>query len=184
MLIGLTGPAQSGKDTAAQHLRARHGFRQIAFADPLRAMLMAAFALTSADFEPGRKEEVLPEVGKSPRQLMQSLGTEWGRQLVHPDVWVRLAEDTILAECVTNGRSVVVSDVRMENEADMIRKRGGIVIHLHRAAARRVNPHSSERGIAVHGGDIEVFNNGRPEAMFEQLDAIVLAALESAEAQA
>ena len=180
MLIGLTGPAQSGKDTAAQHLRARHGFRQIAFADPLRAMLMAAFALTSADFEPGRKEEVLPEVGKSPRQLMQSLGTEWGRQLVHPDVWVRLAEDTILAECVTNGRSVVVSDVRMENEADMIRKRGGIVIHLHRIHA----PRGSERGIAVHGGDIEVFNNGRPEAMFEQLDAIVLAALESAEAQA
>lgn len=92
MLIGFTGRAQVGKDTAAAHLRAAHGFRQIAFADPLRAMLQTGFGLTAKDFEPGRKEELLPLIGKSPRQLMQSMGTEWGRTLVSPDVWVTLAE--------------------------------------------------------------------------------------------
>lgn len=66
MLIGFTGRAQVGKDTAAAHLRAAHGFRQIAFADPLRAMLQAGFGLTAKDFEPGRKEELLPLIGKSP----------------------------------------------------------------------------------------------------------------------
>ncbi|MDB0554334.1 deoxynucleotide monophosphate kinase [Ralstonia solanacearum] len=172
MLIGITGRAQVGKDTAAAHLRAAHGFRQIAFADPLRAMLQAGFGLTVKDFEPGRKEELLPLIGKSPRQLMQSMGTEWGRLLVSPDVWVTLAEGRIRAELFA-GHSVVVSDVRMENEADMIRRAGGVILHLHRAAAGRVAEHSSEHGIDFAHGDIEMFNNGRPADLLGQLDDYV-----------
>ncbi|MGT2507886.1 deoxynucleotide monophosphate kinase family protein [Cupriavidus basilensis] len=177
MLIGITGRAGTGKDTAAAHLRAKHAFRQIAFADPLRDMLVAGFGLEPADFQPGRKEEVHAHVGKSPRQLLQSLGTEWGRTLVAPDIWVRLAEARIRAQLVDGGRGVVVSDVRMENEADMIRKLGGTVIHLHRAGARRVAEHTSEHGIGFGHGDIEMFNNGSPLELFEQLDDLVMGAL-------
>lgn len=177
MLIGLAGPAGVGKDTAAAHLRAAHSFRQIAFADPIRAMLQAALPLEPKDFEHGRKEEILPEIGKSPRQLMQSLGTEWGRNLVHPEIWVRLAEDTVLAEHVTLGRSLVISDVRMENEAEMIRRHGGVIVHLRRKAAARVAAHSSETGIAVYSSDWTIHNDGRPEGLFSEIDQRVYAAL-------
>jgi hypothetical protein len=174
MLIGLAGNAGVGKDTAAGYLRAAHGFRQIAFADPIRAMLLAAFpTLEPKDFEHGRKEEILPEIGKSPRQLMQLLGTEWGRSLVHPEIWVRLAEDTVLAEHVTLGRALVISDVREENEAAMMRKHRGVVVHLHRKAATRVASHSTEAGIAVGPDDEVIHNDRRPEDLFAALDILI-----------
>lgn len=177
MLIGLAGKAGVGKDTAAAHLRAAHGFRQIAFADPIRAMLQAALALEPKDFEPGRKEQILPEIGKSPRQLMQSLGTEWGRNLVHPEIWVRLAEDKVVAEHISLGHALVISDVRLENEAQMIRHYGGTIVHLHRKAAAHVVAHSSEAGINVKPADWTIHNDGRPEDMFEELDRRVRHAL-------
>jgi dephospho-CoA kinase len=174
MLIGLAGNAGVGKDTAAGYLRAAHGFRQIAFADPIRAMLLAALpSLEPKDFEHGRKEEILPGLDKSPRQLMQSLGTEWGRTLVHPEIWVQLAQDTVLSEHVNLGRALVISDVRAENEAAMIRKYRGVVVHLHRKAAARVSAHSSEAGISVHPRDHVIHNDGRPEDLFEALDVLV-----------
>ena len=180
MLIGITGRAGTGKDTASALLRAKHAFRQIAFADPLRAMLKAGFDLADNDFLPGRKEELLPNIGKSPRQLMQLLGTEWGRQMVDANVWVTLAEARIRADLLA-GRFVVVSDVRMENEADMIRKLGGVVIHLHRAAARRVAEHSSERGIGFGPGDVEMLNIGLPIDLIDQLDDLMLRMLRTCE---
>ncbi len=173
MLIGLAGNAGVGKDTAAGYLRAAHGFRQIAFADPIRAMLLAALPLEPKDFEHGRKEEVLPEIEKSPRQLMQLLGTEWGRNLVHPEIWVQLAEDKVLAEHVTLGRALVISDVREENEAAMIRKHRGVIVHLRRKAAARVTVHSTEAGIGEHLRDWIIHNDGRPEDMFDMLDRLV-----------
>jgi hypothetical protein len=43
-------------------------------------------------FDRQLKETPLPVIGKSPREIMQTLGTEWGRRLVNPDLWVCLAE--------------------------------------------------------------------------------------------
>lgn len=45
MLIGITGPAFSGKGTIANHLCWTHGYTCEAFADPLRDGLFALFGL-------------------------------------------------------------------------------------------------------------------------------------------
>ena len=39
MIIGLTGYAQSGKDTVAQVLVDNYGFNRVSFADPIRKLL-------------------------------------------------------------------------------------------------------------------------------------------------
>lgn len=173
MLIGITGRAGTGKDTAATHLRCQHQFYQFAFADPLRAMLAAAFGLEAADFEPGKKEQLIPWIGKSPRQLLQTLGTEWGRNLVTPDIWVRVMEQRLIGAGATFGRNVVISDVRMENEAALIRRMGGTVLHLRRDAARPVSTHISEDGIAMHASDQTFINNGGLPDLFEFLDNLL-----------
>ena len=41
MILGFAGPAGAGKDTAAAHLVAHHGYERRAFADPMRAALYA-----------------------------------------------------------------------------------------------------------------------------------------------
>jgi hypothetical protein len=175
LLIGIAGVARSGKDTAAQHLVSHHGFQAYAFADPLRDGLMHILNLSPCDFDGAQKELPLPWLGRSPRQLMQSLGTEWGRNNVHPELWLLLAEQNLdlLARTHDETRGFVVSDVRFENEADFIRKRGGVVIHMERIAALTVNQHSSENGVVRAPGDIWLPNDGPFEELFTNLNHVV-----------
>lgn len=165
ILIGLAGPARSGKSTAADHLVRNHMLEQYAFADPLRSGLMEIFNLDPDDFEGAKKEQPLDWLGRSPRELMQSMGTEWARQMVHPDVWVKLAEQNLnyLQNSLSGVVGFVVSDVRFENEADLIRQRGGTIIHIARPNAPAVNPHASEAGIQVKQLDLIVRNTGDRE---------------------
>lgn len=175
LLIGLAGVARSGKDTAAQHLVNHHGFQSYAFADPLRDGLMHILNLSPCDFEGEQKERVLPWLGRSPRYLMQTLGTEWGRDKVHPELWLLLASQNLdlMARTHDTARGFVVSDLRFENEASFIRQRGGIVIHIQRTAAEAVAPHRSEGGIRGTEGDWFLPNDGTIEALQINLNEIV-----------
>lgn len=65
LLIGLTGPARTGKSTTAHHLVLEHGFECYAFADPLRDALMAIFQLSPESFEGAAKEEPIAWLGRS-----------------------------------------------------------------------------------------------------------------------
>jgi hypothetical protein len=176
LLIGLTGRARSGKSTAAEHLVGTYLLEHYAFADPLRDGLMAIFNLDPTDFEGDRKEQPLPWLERSPRQLMQSMGTEWARNTVHPDVWVKLAEQNLdyMTKALGAVLGFVVSDVRFENEADLIRRRGGTIVHISRADAQAVNPHVSEAGVAGTKDDLLMFNNGTIEEFLRSLDEVFL----------
>ncbi|CAH0154181.1 deoxynucleotide monophosphate kinase [Pseudomonas mediterranea] len=177
ILIGLAGLARSGKSTAADHLVRNHLLEHYAFADPLRSGLMEIFNLDPDDFEGTKKELPVDWLGRSPRELMQSMGTEWARQLVHPDVWVKIAEQNLnyLQNTLSSVVGFVVSDVRFENEAEFIRQRGGTILHIVRPDAPSVNPHVSEAGIQHQRGDITVYNSRSIESLRRQLDGCVIA---------
>ncbi|MNO00802.1 hypothetical protein D3C81_2207660 [compost metagenome] len=64
----------------------------------------------------------------------------------------------------------MISDLRFENEADFVRKRGGIVIHVLRPDATEVNPHVSESGIEIQDNDLVLHNEGALDDLFGQLD--------------
>lgn len=179
LLIGLTGLARSGKSTAAEHLVANYNLEHYAFADPLRDGLMAIFNLIPSDFEGDRKEQTLNWLGRSPRELMQSMGTEWARNTVHPDVWVKLAEQNLdyITRAMSPVTGFVISDVRFENEADFIRQRGGTLIHISRHDTPRINPHISEAGIALRLDDLVLHNNGTLETFLHSLDEVARAVI-------
>ncbi|WP_095080317.1 deoxynucleotide monophosphate kinase [Pseudomonas sp. Irchel s3h17] len=172
LLIGLAGRARTGKTTAANHLANVHGFQTYAFADPLREGLMNIFNLSPCDFDDDRKEQPIGWLGRSARELMQSMGTEWGRNMVHPELWLLLAEQNLefLGQAQDTATGFVISDLRFENEADFVRKRGGIVIHVLRPDATEVNPHASEMGIGIQDNDLVLHNEGALDDLFGQLD--------------
>ena len=112
-LIGIAGRARTGKDSVARFIIAAIGGYQYALADPIRAMLVPLGINLSDPYWQDRKEDIIPALGVSPRRMMQTLGTDWGRNMVNPEIWTLLAH----ARLICNGPGMVISDVRFENEA-------------------------------------------------------------------
>lgn len=154
-LIGITGKAGAGKDTLAAGLKGRSGVIY-SLASPLKRGIETMFGLPSTVWERDQKEVVIPWLGVSPRRLAQTLGTEWGRELIAPDVWLRVAERAI-TEALREGALVVVPDIRFDNEAEMIRRLDGIVVRVERDVAA-VEAHVSEAGIADCLVDVVIEN--------------------------
>lgn len=156
-LIGIAGPAQSGKSTLAGELRRLVEFRggefhEKPFAGPLKAML-AVIGVSTLEKD---KNAVDARFGVSPRILMQTLGTEWGRK-INPDCWLNVWRSQLPSTGL-----VVVPDVRFENEAHAIRELGGTLIHVTRpvtADMLAVPAHASEAGIKRQKGDTVLHND-------------------------
>ncbi len=181
-LIGLMGAAGAGKDSVADVLE-RAGWTRRAFADPLRRGLATMLGLTDAHWRRDQKEEPIDWLGRSPRELLQTLGTEWGRDLVHHDVWVLVAEREIDAMrrairwmCISEDEAaeylagrishpdatpgVVFADVRFPGEAEMLRRNGGVLWRIERPGCAPVREHVSETAAADVEADHTVVNDG------------------------
>lgn len=65
----------------------------------------------------------------TPRRLMQLIGTECGRNVLHPQIWV----NSLFAEYKMDYKhNWIISDVRFPNEANAIKDREGILIKINR----------------------------------------------------
>jgi len=128
-VIALAGPAGSGKSTAARHLIEQHGYTLVKFAGPLKAM-MRAIGLTDEHIEGSLKEVPCKLLcGKTPRWAMQSIGSNWARDMIGPDLWRNIWFDTA-ADVLDQGGRVVCDDMRFANEEAAVRDLGGRVVQL------------------------------------------------------
>lgn len=172
-LIGITGKARSGKDTAASYLAHKLGLIQYSFATPMKTAIKAMLGLSDEHMDGDLKDAKIPWLGVSPRRIMQTLGTEWGRETIREDLWVVLAHrqwDQINSPAEdTFHTGMIVPDVRFEDEADFIRRNGGLMIHIKRDAAARVEHHKSEAGVRVCAGDLVIANNGTVNDLYRAL---------------
>src|SRR5690348_3270802 len=137
-VVGLAGFAQSGKTTAALYLEKKYAIKRKHIAEPLRAML--AVLLQANGMKPEEitrylegdlKEQIIPCLGVTSRYAQITIGTEWGRKLIGEDLWANTWERGI-----EDGDSVMNDSVRFPNEAEAIRRRGGIVIMIKRPGTR------------------------------------------------
>ena len=164
MIIGFTGAIGAGKTTAAMCLVRNHGFVRVRFAGPLKAMLRT-FGLTDAQIDGDDKEMPCRALGnRTPRYAMQKLGTEWGRDLIHPDLWTRA-----WARDAARHAHVVCDDVRYQNEVDAIKQAGGVIVHIWRpGSSSRAGEHSSEGKDLPY--DLTISNHSSVEDLTTRLD--------------
>ncbi len=126
IVIGIAGYVGTGKTTVSNWFLQNHGFKRVSFADPIRAMIMALGVPEETLRDPVKKEQ--PHdllLGRSPRYAMETLGTDWGRDKMHPHFWVgQLAVQTRRLPFV------IIDDVRFQNEVAAIHEMGGKVWRL------------------------------------------------------
>lgn len=171
-LIGLTGPAGCGKGTIAERLWALHGYVATAFAEPLRHAASEAFCVDYEDFvDRDKKDAVNAYWGMTPRQMLQKMGTEAMRGTFGMEFWLR--RWALTYNEIRDVANCVVSDVRFENEAEMVRDCGGLIIHVSRPGIERLEgDHASGRGVKFYEGDRVLYNGTDIKGLFEKVDAL------------
>lgn len=157
MIIGLCGAAGSGKNTVGELICGIADAKWLSFAEPIYAAVAAITGMTAEEFSDRTvKERPIEWLGKSPRELLQTLGTEWGRNSVHQEIWIRRA----MRRAERMGGLVVITDVRYDNEAEAIRASGGVVWEIRRQGAGIPGGHASEAGVADDLIDLRIENDG------------------------
>lgn len=153
MIIGLIGHKGAGKSEVAKVL-VDLGYRRERFAGPLKDMLRA-LGLTEAQVDGDEKETPCAVLGgATPRHAMQTLGTEWGRSLIHPNLWIM----TWKARATAHSH-VAVDDLRFPNEVEAVRDLGGITCRIDRPGAHG-DGHVSEQHIDGLHADYVIPNTG------------------------
>ena len=169
-LIALTGAAGSGKSTVAKHLsNKRIPFVRTKFSGTLKKMLMQIPNVTTDMIEGELKEE--PQElfgGKTPREVMQTLGTEWGRDSVYSKIWLDSWERSI-----NDLTYIVVEDLRYLNEAELVKRRGGQIWRIKRPDYQ-CNGHISETEMEGIDPDLTIRNNGSVEELHAMIDSILV----------
>lgn len=125
MILGLLGPAGSGKTTVASYLVERYDAKEYTFAHPLKKLVRSAFGLPkeavygTQDEKEERREEAHMYSG---RELMQRVGQgvreAWGENFWADSVLRQIAKEM--------PPLVVISDVRHVNEAEALLSYGGL----------------------------------------------------------
>ena len=171
-IIALTGYARSGKSTAADALVKSFGYTRVRFADPLKNMLRS-IGLCEGEIEGSLKEKPCNLLqGRSPRYAMQTLGTEWGRDLIGHDFWTGLWEKAAL-DILDGGGKVVIEDCRFINETTAVRNLFGTIIRINRKGSGIPGGHASEAMIDQLPYHYNIDNNGTVEALTKRLEIIV-----------
>lgn len=152
-LIGITGPKKSGKDFVCSILRNKiHPIQSVrlAFADALKQEISLAV---------GKPVSYIDEHKDNFRLILQGWGTDYRRRLFGERYWLDKWEAAY--EFVQNGEIlVIVPDVRFENEAILVREKGGIIVQIVPKNNKvELDSHSSEQGIQQEHVTFQIVND-------------------------
>lgn len=178
-LIALCADAPcAGKSEVAKYLCQTHGFQLIKFAGPLKNMtrsFLASLGFNDEDIEDrvegALKEVRIPGVGVSTRQIMQTLGTEWGRECISPSLWTDITRSR-LYPLLAAGEKIVIDDLRFRNEYNLVLGLRGSTFKVQRRSVQYLGTHASEG--ELKNIDLPVIDNkGTLADLHSTLDSLV-----------
>lgn len=173
MIVGIVGRKQSGKSTVAKLFKTENT-AIVPMAEPLKAMLEAAGVPKSALYGTEEEKNTPLEIlgGKTGRFAMQTLGSEWGRDMIDVSLWVNMwkAKAKFLSE---DGVDIICDDIRRYDEAVAVEKMGGHLIMITRASEQPVDSHQSERYIEQLPFHHKIENDGTLEELEAKIKKVM-----------
>ena len=134
-VIGIGGKKRAGKSTLAGYIAEMAALRrfiteEVSFAQPIKEMMQVVFKHEvpwSTFIADDRKQfpvEIAPGEYMTVRQILQLVGTDCFRNIIHPDFWVARG----IAKIKTSPADIVlVPDVRFGNELQALKQLGTTV---------------------------------------------------------
>lgn len=189
-LIGIGGKLRSGKDTVADYLVEHKGWKKIGMSDALDVALTRQNPYIR--IEPGeplnktKNPKFLPytEIRKkidyveaktieNVRYLLQTLGTEVGRNLIGRNTWVNVV-DNLIMDHLADGESVIVTGVRFPNEIEMVEKyelgQTWYVVRPEVEGEAGINQHASETSVEADNFSVTLDNSGTLDDLYAKVD--------------
>jgi len=181
-LIALYSHApQSGKTTIANYLGYQHGYKTIKFAGALKSMVYTLLTNFKDDpewayacIEGDQKEVPLKFLGgATPRFMMQTLGTAWGRNSIDQNIWVTAAFSKI-RRAMLDGQAVVVDDMRFPNEYKVLETLGAKFVYVKRTGSDVWVGEDTEGLLSDHAWDFTIeANDGEVKHLFDGMDYLI-----------
>lgn len=144
------------------------------------------------------EKDAITTIKLTPRKILQLLGTDYGRDIIHPNLWVnalmadyeklcdihkegnrtkcmcyRESDDSTL--CETEKPNWVITDLRFTNELKAVKDRGGITIRVNRPKDTHTNykEHESETSLDSSKFDYTIDNNSDIDSLIEKVKVIL-----------
>lgn len=140
MIIAISGKKGSGKSTIGEIFR-DDGFILDSFANSVKDICTILFGYDRNKLEGITEEDrkwrettdikysELMNNNFTPREAMILVGTYFGRNMIHPNIWI----ETLFNRYDNNSnKNLLITDLRFPNEYEEIKKRGGIIIRVNR----------------------------------------------------
>lgn len=179
MNIAILGKMGSGKDVIGEYLIRKYGFTRYAFADNVKLIAEVWFPSLYGN---GKEK---------PRKLLQDVGTKFRE--IDKNVWINAMFDDIDsrgkmdASLGYKSEDIIITDCRMPNEYEALKKRGFNFIRIDVDEETRIQRlrdrgdlftedsllHDTEQHYDSFEYDYYVFNQGSKELAYEQIDRIM-----------
>lgn len=167
--IGIIGKAGAGKSVVSRALSEHFGAPVVPFVRSLNAMAEPLFADLGLDPALLTATQVIREIpraelgGLSVRQFQQKLGTEFGRDMVSPRLWVNAWRGRCM-RCAINA-FVIADGTRFAEEVAAIHDLDGITVGIIRpdsdhGTSAATQSHKSENAIQAREADVVLVNDG------------------------
>jgi hypothetical protein len=199
MIIGVNGYAGSGKDTVGtiiQYLLCPSHNRNESLQDILKepsyhewwledeseweiqkwagklkvvSSMLTGIPVEKFEDQEFKKTMLGPEWNMSVRDFLQKLGTDAIRDGLHTNAWV----NALMADYNSDSKWII-TDTRFPNEAEAIKKAGGIIIRVERPGVKPINNHPSEVGLDDFKFDYVINNDGDLESLSNKVKDILI----------
>lgn len=177
-LVGILGRKRVGKDTTADYLVDNYDFIKIALAQPAKDACKITFNLSDYEVNEG-KDIYNDKWEKTPREILVWYATGIFRKEINnflpnskEDHWINLAinkYNTIKNK--DEKTKIVISDVRFQNEIDVIHQNGGIIIKI---VNDKVIKDKNEDHIDDLNGDFVIINHDKKEDLYKKILEIIM----------